>query len=177
MVSAATANRRMRGSRWPSAGAIPCRRRASNDSRWTSMARCWRRPAMTKRALQPLAVDRVPLQGTNLVEASAGTGKTWTIVALYVRLLLERRIPVEQILVVTFTKAATGELKARVLERLVALRDAWSKDVEALRDSDDPLLRHVARQCSDPARDVAWLTAAIESFDLAPIHTIHAFCQ
>ena len=132
---------------------------------------------MTKRALQPLAVDRVPLQGTNLVEASAGTGKTWTIVALYVRLLLERRIPVEQILVVTFTKAATGELKSRVLERLVALRDALSKDVEALRDSDDPLLRHVAQQCSDPTRDVAWLTAAIESFDLAPIHTIHAFCQ
>ncbi|MFO7190332.1 MAG: exodeoxyribonuclease V subunit beta [Pseudomonadota bacterium] len=132
---------------------------------------------MSKTPLQPLALERVPLEGINLIEASAGTGKTWTIVALYVRLLLERRIPAERILVVTFTKAATGELKSRVLERLTALRDALAGDIEAMRTSDDPLLRHVAHSSRDPASDAQWLTAAIESLDLAPIHTIHAFCH
>ena len=67
---------------------------------------------------QPLDPRSVPLQGTNLIEASAGTGKTWNIAMLFVRLVLLERLPVDQILVVTFTKAATAELKGRLRARL-----------------------------------------------------------
>ncbi len=52
-----------------------------------------------------------PLEGVNLIEASAGTGKTYTIAGLYLRLLLEKQLPVDRILVVTFTEAATAELR------------------------------------------------------------------
>jgi len=61
------------------------------------------------------------LDGVNQIEASAGTGKTWNICALYLRLLLEKRLTVEQILVVTFTKAATAELHERIRDRLVGV--------------------------------------------------------
>ncbi|HET7134971.1 MAG TPA: UvrD-helicase domain-containing protein, partial [Casimicrobiaceae bacterium] len=56
-------------------------------------------------------VFNAPLDGISLVEASAGTGKTWNICGLYLRLLLERALDVKQILVVTFTNAATAELR------------------------------------------------------------------
>ena len=65
-------------------------------------------------APQPLDVFHVPLGGVRLIEASAGTGKTWAICGLYLRLLLEQRCTVQQILVVTFTNAATAELLAAV---------------------------------------------------------------
>ena len=58
-----------------------------------------------------------PLTGTNLIEASAGTGKTYTIAGLFLRLILEKQLTVNQILVVTFTKAATEELKERKEEK------------------------------------------------------------
>ncbi len=65
-----------------------------------------------------------PLDGINLIEASAGTGKTWTICGLYVRLLLETPRTVPEILVVTFTKAATVEIRDRIRNRLVDLERA-----------------------------------------------------
>ena len=76
----------------------------------------------------PLDVFDCPLAGTRLIEASAGTGKTWNICGLYLRLLLERALEVQQILVVTFTNAATAELRerirARIVETLARLRGA-----------------------------------------------------
>ena len=68
---------------------------------------------------QALDVFSVPLGGVRLIEASAGTGKTWAICGLVLRLLLERRFTVQQILVVTFTNAATAELRERLRQRLV----------------------------------------------------------
>ena len=68
---------------------------------------------------QALDVFGVPLGGVRLIEASAGTGKTWAICGLVLRLLLERRFTVQQILVVTFTNAATAELRERLRQRLV----------------------------------------------------------
>lgn len=73
----------------------------------------------TAESLDPL---RLPLIGERLIEASAGTGKTFTIAALYLRLLLglggeaayPRAISVEELLVVTFTEAATEELRGRI---------------------------------------------------------------
>ena len=88
---------------------------------------------MSSRPLNPFTV---PLEGVNLVEAAAGTGKTWTITALYLRLLLEQDLPVARILVVTYTRAATGELRQR-------LRDALVRALEAFCSGDagtDPLV-------------------------------------
>ena len=59
-----------------------------------------------------------PLEGRNLVEASAGTGKTHTITGLFLRLILEKNLSVNEILVVTFTEAATDELKDRIRRKL-----------------------------------------------------------
>ena len=77
-------------------------------------------------ALDPL---RLPLAGTQLIEASAGTGKTWTIAALYLRLVLGHGggaplLPA-QILVMTFTKAATAELRERIRTRLAEAAEAF----------------------------------------------------
>ncbi|MBW6496217.1 MAG: UvrD-helicase domain-containing protein, partial [Burkholderiaceae bacterium] len=60
------------------------------------------------------ALDPDILSGRNLVEADAGTGKTWTLVGLVVRALVERGLGIEQILLVTFTRAAAAELRSRV---------------------------------------------------------------
>ena len=70
------------------------------------------------------AVDQAPLRGQQLIEASAGTGKTWTIAGLYVRLLLETDYALEQILVVTYTRAATAELRDRLRSRLAQVHAA-----------------------------------------------------
>ena len=72
--------------------------------------------------VSPRAVD-LALHGTHLIEAAAGTGKTHTIGTLYLRLLLERGLPVDRILVVTYTVAATAELRERIRARLVGLAD------------------------------------------------------
>ncbi len=71
------------------------------------------------------------LQGLNLIEASAGTGKTYAIVGIYLRLLIEKFIPVEKILVVTFTEAATAELKVRItdsIQRLLSVLQTGNTD-------------------------------------------------
>ncbi|MCX8071208.1 MAG: UvrD-helicase domain-containing protein [Candidatus Binatia bacterium] len=122
--------------------------------------------------LHPL---QCPLTGTVLIEASAGTGKTYTIANLYLRLLLERNLTVEQILVVTFTNAATAELRDRLRARVAALR-------ECLRGGQppDPDLAALAAQrmaAGTQLDDERRLQAALYGFDLAAIHTIHSFCQ
>ncbi len=77
--------------------------------------------------MHPLDALNCPLSGINLIEASAGTGKTWTIAALYTRLLLEDAPDgtppptLDRLLVVTYTKAATAELRERLRRRLVEL--------------------------------------------------------
>ena len=81
--------------------------------------------------MRPLDPFSIPLSGAHLIEANAGTGKTYTITTLAVRLLLERRLEIGQLLVVTYTNAATAELRRTVRQRL--------KDVfAALRGTGDP---------------------------------------
>ncbi|HEX5840988.1 MAG TPA: UvrD-helicase domain-containing protein, partial [Pseudomonas sp.] len=70
--------------------------------------------------------------GRSLIEASAGTGKTWTLTALYARLLLEKQLSVSQILVVTFTTAATAELRERIRKRLAELLAVHGFDEAAI---------------------------------------------
>ncbi len=122
-----------------------------------------------------------PLRGAYSIEASAGTGKTYSITLLWVRLLVEEGLRVDEILVSTFTKAATGELKERLLS---ALRSAHGVALQLAAGSipaDAPETRILNKHIHDsqePAHSVAErLAAALSSFDLAPISTLHSFCQ
>ncbi len=109
--------------------------------------------------MMPFDAKTVALSGTNLIEASAGTGKTYTLAELYLRLVLEQNLTVDKILVVTYTRAATEELRDRLRQKLVDARDG-------LLDTQ-----------STNKRDFHKLNLAIQSFDQAAIFTIHGFCQ
>ena len=127
-------------------------------------------------ALDPL---RLPLQGIRLIEASAGTGKTWTLAALYLRLVLGHggqlpQLPA-QILVVTFTRAATAELRERIRERLASAAAAFRGQQQA----DDFLQRLIDDYPHADARAAAarQLDLAAQWMDEAAIYTIHGWSQ
>lgn len=130
----------------------------------------------------PLPLDplTLPLSGERLIEASAGTGKTFTIGILYLRLLLglggaaafPRPLTVEEILVVTFTEAATEELRGRIRENIHALRLACVRG-----NSSDGMLQALMAEMTDLADAAALLLAAERQMDEAAIYTIHGFCQ
>ncbi len=121
-----------------------------------------------------------PLHGARLIEASAGTGKTFTIAALYLRLLLghggksahEQPLSVDQILVVTFTEAATMELRGRIRSRIHEARIAFSRG-----ESDDAIICRLLDEVTDHQSAVAILLQAERQMDEAAIFTIHGFCQ
>ena len=113
-----------------------------------------------------------PLSGWNLIEASAGTGKTYALAGLYVRLLVERGLSTREILVVTFTKAATEELKGRIRTRI---RDALKVFSTGETNGDEFLFRLITR-VTDHEQARRFLTDALRSFDEAAIFTIHGFC-
>ena len=113
-----------------------------------------------------------PLQGTNLIEASAGTGKTHTITGIFLRLILEKHFTVDQILVVTFTKAATEELKERIRKKLLEAKSAFLKG-----SSHDILIRSLIEKSDNSASMVRCLRDALVNFDNAAIFTIHGFCR
>jgi exodeoxyribonuclease V beta subunit len=125
--------------------------------------------------LQTLDTVNIALSGTKLIEASAGTGKTYAITGLYVRLLIEQELDVDRILLLTFTEAATKELRERVRSRLL---DALA--VYELQPRKDKFLNDLyAKHCSE-GRSVERcrqrVSLALHSIDLAAIHTIHGFC-
>ncbi|MBV7404159.1 exodeoxyribonuclease V subunit beta [Enterobacter sp. ENT03] len=131
-------------------------------------------PAQT---LDPL---RLPLTGERLIEASAGTGKTFTIAALYLRLLLglggpaafPRQLSVEELLVVTFTEAATEELRGRIRSNIHELRIACLRG-----SSDNPLYVSLLNEIPDRQQAASWLLLAERQMDEAAVFTIHGFCQ
>ncbi|WP_395480179.1 exodeoxyribonuclease V subunit beta [Candidatus Curculioniphilus buchneri] len=118
----------------------------------------------------------LPIKGIHLIEASAGTGKTHTLVMLYLQLLLgldnqsaeEHPLGVEEILVVTFTEAATEELRCRIRENIHRIRLAC---INGLRD--DPILS----QIKNHKMAALHLLIAEKQIDKAAIYTIHSFCQ
>ena len=112
--------------------------------------------------------------GVTVLEASAGTGKTWTIAALAARYVAEGT-PLEQLLLVTFTRMATGELRDRVRERLVGTEQALARVLIGEPPADDPLVELLARENVAQRRDN--LARALANFDAATIATIHGFCQ
>ncbi|MCL1089714.1 exodeoxyribonuclease V subunit beta [Shewanella profunda] len=126
-------------------------------------------------ALNPLTL---PFGGSRLIEASAGTGKTYTISGLYLRLLLGDGISTpltcEQILVVTFTNAATEELRDRIRRRIqVAFKCFLGLPI------DDPFVQALYDNTPADERSIALrrFDLALKSLDEAAIFTIHGFCQ
>jgi exodeoxyribonuclease V beta subunit len=128
------------------------------------------------KALDPA---RMPIDGYCLVEASAGTGKTYAITSLFLRLIMERGLKVRDILVVTFTKAATEELRFKIRERLdVALgilrgrispgKDDFVKELAALAVASGRVERRTM---------IGRLEEAMLSLDESSVFTIHSFCQ
>jgi exodeoxyribonuclease V beta subunit len=122
--------------------------------------------------MQPFDLLHTPLEGICLIEASAGTGKTYNIEGLFIRLILELQLQVDQILVLTFTNAATEELKDRIRNKLVQTKDAF-----VIGASDDPLIKILVDKNPDPVASTQRIHDAVIDFDKAAIFTIHGFCQ
>lgn len=137
---------------------------------------------MKDNSIKPQSLDPLtfPLYGMRLIEASAGTGKTYTIASLFIRLLLghgkehshQTALTVDKILVVTFTEAATAELRSRIRERIIDVRLDFM-----LGKSNDPFIQSLITQSDDLAVDIRLLRFAELQMDEAAIYTIHGFCQ
>lgn len=137
---------------------------------------------------QPLNPLTLPLSGSWLIEASAGTGKTYTLAALYVRLALGHgpddgaRLPAlspSQILVMTFTEAAAGELRDRIRQRLTGLADWLRRDAPAAEADAFSLGLLASLDAADGlGREQAArrLALAADLLDDAAISTIHSWC-
>jgi len=110
---------------------------------------------------------QTPLEkGFTVIEASAGTGKTTTISAIVLRLLVEQGIPIEQILVTTYTELATAELRGRIRDTIL----------DALTQQHLPFVQEIIKKATDRKQFERKLKLALQSFDEAPIFTIHGFC-
>ena len=130
--------------------------------------------------IEPTMLDALTFKphGVQIIEASAGTGKTWTLAALYVRLVLgDDRAPLEprQILVMTFTDAAMEELRERIRERLALAARVFHEDPSALEKADAFLLELRDRRGTHLLADAMRLDSAARSMDEAAIFTIHGW--
>ncbi len=138
---------------------------------------------------QTLNPATMPLQGVSLIEASAGTGKTYTMASLYIRLLLQagensfsQPLSVDKILVVTFTEMATQELRERIRARIyqskqLLLQYQASSDPQVFIAGGDPLLGELIKTLPDLSQSIQRLSWAEQSMDTAAIYTIHSFCR
>ncbi|MEY3409499.1 MAG: RecBCD enzyme subunit RecB, partial [Pseudomonadota bacterium] len=133
---------------------------------------------MSQLKTQKLNVLTLPLKGIQLIEASAGTGKTWTLAALYVRLILGHAwsgpsLMPPQILVMTFTEAATAELRDRIRDRLAQAAQFFRGQSHVA----DDFLQHLQESLGTDlnARHAERLEEAAQWMDEAAIYTIHSW--
>ncbi len=111
--------------------------------------------------------------GACLIEASAGTGKTYTIAGLVLRLLIEKNLSVREILVVTYTNAATEELRSRIRDILVQAAKTFASG-----KTTNPFLHALYCAHQENAQEILTrLERSLCSFDEASIYSIHGFCQ
>ena len=122
--------------------------------------------------MDPFDLNTAPLKGVTLIEAGAGTGKTFTLSGIFLKLIVDKGLAVDQILVVTYTKAATEELKTRIRQRLSEAKHAFS----GAKAKDDVLALWV-QQAINPKEAIQRVEDALTNFDRAAIFTIHGFCQ
>lgn len=133
-------------------------------------------------------VTHAPLEGVHLVEANAGTGKTFNISSLVVRLIAEGALDLKNILVLTFTEAATIELRARIQHRCREVLELFEAENEAESDAEneaeatektkeDHFLAYCKNRYEQDPEAQKCLQEAVTTFDEANISTIHGFCQ
>jgi exodeoxyribonuclease V beta subunit len=116
-------------------------------------------------------------EGTTVLEASAGTGKTHTIAGLAARYLAEGVARIDELMLVTFGRAATAELRERVRQRLTEV-SAEMEDLARARVSTDDLVRRLATGPTDEVEDRRRrLARGVADFDAATIATTHGFCH
>ncbi|KPA14120.1 exonuclease V subunit beta [Candidatus Magnetomorum sp. HK-1] len=135
---------------------------------------------MNNSQLKSFDLPQCPLKDTNLIEASAGTGKTYTICGLYARLIIEKEKSVSDILVVTFTEAATEELRDRIRKILYDIYVIYVRalnDPEYIVQSCDAFIESIINKSPPNKKRVQCLEMAIRNFDEAAIYTIHGFCH
>ncbi len=120
------------------------------------------------------AASAVLNRGVNVVEASAGTGKTYAIAMLVLRFVVEFEVAVEELLVVSYTRAATEELRSRIRTRLLEARNILT---DGSRSGDDPALLAYLDNLPNKALAIARLEIALLDMDRAAVFTIHGFCQ
>ena len=132
--------------------------------------------------MQSLHAPTIELEGSRLIEASAGTGKTFTITTLYLRLIVERGFSVGEILVVTFTRAAVAELRERIRQRLREAHDVLEESLArpgaTVGRGEESVLEALvssSHERGQPAEDLRRLADALRSFDEAAVFTIHGF--
>src|SRR5690554_4495692 len=132
---------------------------------------------------KPDALLQLPSNRHAVIEASAGTGKTYTIQHIVVDLLLRRKISVQDILIVTFTRAATGDLKKKIRETLQELIEVFStvEEGEVATYQGGKSTPGAPTDTSQfgriDAEGMSLLRRALRTFDQASIYTIHGFCQ
>lgn len=119
----------------------------------------------------------IPLDGQQLIEASAGTGKTFSIALLYLRLIVEGGLAVDKILVVTFTTSATEELRQRIRSRLREALDVLEKAGDGEIHHKDKVLMELLGSLENRRQAVQRLTDTLARMDESAVFTIHSFCQ
>jgi len=128
-----------------------------------------------KNSIQDFDVQIVPLQGKNLIEASAGTGKTYSVAIMVLRLILEKDIHIREILMVTFTKAAVAELEERI-RRFIRLASRYASG----ENIDDVSIKAIVEKVSNE-KNLEFvkekLRSAVINLDETSVMTIHSFCQ
>ena len=130
----------------------------------------------------PLDVGSMTLSGRHIIEASAGTGKTYNITRVVIRLLLEKQVELKKILIVTFTKAATEELKGRIAKEINSLLDTLQNAPASI---DSLFCSFISNIQIDETNNydlqiqqaIRLLKLASLSLDEASIFTINSFCQ
>jgi len=120
--------------------------------------------------MKQFAFDKIDLDGISLIEAGAGTGKTYSITNIYIRLLLEKNYDSGEIAVVTFTVAAADELRERISNKLRELLTALESGIEKIPDEFSSIIKepNIEESCIK-------IELALRSLDDAPIFTIHKF--
>lgn len=116
------------------------------------------------------------LDGTKLIEASAGTGKTFTLSGLYVRYIVEKKLLPENILVLTFTKAATAELKTRLRMQLIECKNHLT-GINPIIKNENPQLFALYESYKQVESALKYVELSLICFDQAAIYTINSFCQ
>ncbi|MFZ9661895.1 MAG: UvrD-helicase domain-containing protein, partial [Chitinophagaceae bacterium] len=119
-------------------------------------------------------VLEIELNGKKLIEASAGTGKTFSVALLVLRLVVEKKIPVNQILLMTFTNAAVAEMEERIR---IFIRQAYGY-LNGHPISNDTIKEYLDRKTDhEKIEATALLKDALLDLDQTSVMTIHAFCS